>query len=80
MRITYRDEQGRASERTIWPVMIGYFETVRLLAAWCELRRDFRHFRIDRIASADFPDERYPERRAELRSRWRKTLAARSRG
>lgn len=80
MRITYRDEQGRASERTIWPVMIGYFETVRLLAAWCELRRDFRHFRIDRIASADFPDERYPARRAELRSRWRKTLAARSRG
>lgn len=76
MLIAYRDEQGRASERTIWPVMIGYFETVRMLAAWCELRQDFRHFRIDRIASADFPDERYPARRTELRNRWRKALAA----
>jgi predicted DNA-binding transcriptional regulator YafY len=79
IRIAYRDEQGRASERTIWPVMIGYFETVRLLAAWCELRQDFRHFRIDRIASADFLDERYPARRADLRTRWRKTLAAKQR-
>jgi predicted DNA-binding transcriptional regulator YafY len=79
MRIIYRDEQGRVSERTIWPVMIGYFETVRMLAAWCELRQDFRHFRIDRIASADFPDEHYPARRADLRSRWRKTLAAKHR-
>jgi len=61
MRITYRDEQGRTSERTIWRVMIGYFATVRILAAWCELRHDFRHFPIDRIASADFP-RRTPSR------------------
>lgn len=79
MHITYRDEQGRTSERTIWPVMIGYFETVRMLAAWCELRQDFRHFRIDRLALADFTNERYPARRAELRNRWRETLAAKQR-
>lgn len=77
IRIAYRDEQGRASERTIWPVLIGYFETVCMLAAWCELRQDFRHFRIDRIAAADFSEERYPARRADLRSRWRKSLAVR---
>lgn len=76
MHIAYRDEHGRTSERTIWPVMIGYFETVRMLAAWCELRQDFRHFRIDRLTSADFTDERYPARRVDLRNRWRKTLAA----
>lgn len=75
MHIAYRDEQGRTSERTIWPVMIGYFETVRMLAAWCELRQDFRHFRIDRLAAATFTDERYPARRAELRNHWRRTLA-----
>ena len=53
--------------------------TVRMLAAWCELRQDFRHFRTDRIVSACFLDERYPTRRAELRSRWRKTLGAKHR-
>ena len=41
----YRDEHGRDSERTIWPIAIGYHEAVRILAAWCELRRDFRSFR-----------------------------------
>ncbi len=33
IHISYRDDQGRKSERTIWPVIIGYAETVRLLAA-----------------------------------------------
>ena len=43
--LRYRDEQGRDSERTGLPIAIGYLEAVRLLAAWCELRRDFRSFR-----------------------------------
>ena len=47
--LRYRDEHGRDSERTIWPVAIGYHEAVRLLAAWCELRDDFRSFRVDRM-------------------------------
>ena len=74
IRIRYRDEQSRESERTIWPTVIGYAETVRLLAAWCELRGDFRHFRTDRIVAAEFLDERCGFRPAELRSRWRRAL------
>ncbi|MGO4711664.1 helix-turn-helix transcriptional regulator [Bradyrhizobium sp. 2TAF24] len=74
IHLHYRDEQGRDSERTIWPVAIGYLDTVRHLIAWCELRRDFRSFRIDRIRQADFLDDRYPERRAALRARWMATL------
>ena len=57
IRIRYRDQEMQESERTIWPVIIGYAETVRLLAAWCELRQDFRHFRTDRIVAAEFLDE-----------------------
>lgn len=72
--LRYRDEAGRESERTIWPVTIGYLDTVRLLVAWCELRNDFRHFRTDRVVAADFLDQRYPERPARLRAKWRKTL------
>ncbi|TGS09390.1 WYL domain-containing protein, partial [Mesorhizobium sp. M4B.F.Ca.ET.190.01.1.1] len=62
IRIRYRNEQGDESERVVWPTMIGYAETVRLLAAWCELRQDFRHFRTDRIGAAEFLDERIGSR------------------
>jgi predicted DNA-binding transcriptional regulator YafY len=72
--LRYRDEQGRESERTVWPVTVGYMETVRHLIAWCELRQDFRSFRTDRVIAAGFLDERYPERPAALRAKWRLTL------
>jgi predicted DNA-binding transcriptional regulator YafY len=76
IRIRYRDEQSRETERTIWPTMIGYAETVRLLAAWCELRQDFRHFRTDRIVAAEFLEEPYGCRPDELRARWRSFMEA----
>jgi predicted DNA-binding transcriptional regulator YafY len=47
---------------------------VRLLAAWCELRSDFRSFRTDRVVDADYHGEKYPERRDVLRARWRQSL------
>src|SRR5580692_6780568 len=72
--LRYRDEHGRDSERTIWPIAIGYHEAVRILAAWCELRRDFRSFRTDRVVDAAYLDEKYPERRDLLRARWRRSL------
>jgi predicted DNA-binding transcriptional regulator YafY len=76
IRLTYRDESERETRRTVWPVAIAYYETVRLLAAWCELRQDFRHFRTDRVSEAEFSDERYPGRRDILRSQWRKAAEA----
>jgi predicted DNA-binding transcriptional regulator YafY len=72
--LNYADEKGRETKRKIWPVTIAYMDTVRMLAAWCELRNDFRHFRTDRILAADFLDDRYPERPAVLRAKWRKTM------
>jgi predicted DNA-binding transcriptional regulator YafY len=54
--IRYRDDKGKQSERTIWPTIIGYADSVRLLAAWCELRQGFRHFRADRVTAAEFLD------------------------
>jgi predicted DNA-binding transcriptional regulator YafY len=72
--LRYRDEQGRESERVVWPVTVGYLETVRHLIAWCELRQDFRSFRTDRVTAAGFLDERYPERPSALRAKWQRTL------
>lgn len=74
IRIRYRDERDEDSERTIWPVIIGYAETVRLLAAWCELRQDFRHFRTDRIVAAEFLDERHDARVGDLMNRWKRRM------
>ena len=72
--LNYRDEHGRDSQRTIWPIAIGYHEAVRILAAWCELRKDFRSFRTDRVVDAVYHDEKYPERRDLLRAKWRRSL------
>jgi predicted DNA-binding transcriptional regulator YafY len=70
MALVYRDEKQRKTERIIWPVVVGYFEATRTLVGWCELRGDFRTFRIDRIVSAGFLEERYPARPAALRAKW----------
>ena len=74
IRIRYRNQQMQDSESTIWPVIIGYAETVRLLAAWCELRQEFRHFRTDRIVAAEFLDENHGCRLSDLRTRWKRHM------
>ena len=71
LHLHYRDKQGRASERVIWPVALGFFEAAEVLAAWCETRRDFRHFRLDRITAAAPTGSRYPKRRRLLLAEWR---------
>ena len=68
--LVYRDSDNRKTDRIIWPVVVGYFEAARMLVGWCELRQDFRSFRVDRIISADFLDERYPARPTALRAKW----------
>lgn len=69
LRLRYADEQGRETIRVIWPCLVGYRETTRLLMAWCETREDFRTFRTDRVVDAEFLDDRYPGRPAVLRQR-----------
>lgn len=73
--LRYADEQGQESRRTVWPFAVGYYETTRLLLAWCELRQDFRSFRTDRVLGADFLEEAYPERPARLRAEWARSRA-----
>jgi predicted DNA-binding transcriptional regulator YafY len=71
LRITYSDEQDNRTSRTIWPFALGFFERVRMVAAWCEMRQDYRHFRTDRIRSLKITEARYPRRRLEMLREWR---------
>ncbi|HEY1707961.1 MAG TPA: YafY family protein [Rhizomicrobium sp.] len=72
--LVYRDLGDSESRRVIWPIAVSYWDTVRLIVAWCELRKSFRHFRTDRVLSYEFLDIRYPVQRARLRAQWRKEM------
>lgn len=71
IRIAYTDQRGTEEERTVWPFAIGYFADGRVLAAWCETRSDYRHFRTRNIEKTTLLDLPYPRRRIELFREWR---------
>lgn len=80
LRLRYRTDAGAESDRTVWPVILGYSETGRMLVAWCELRQDFRHFRTDRITAMAVLPEACDVPPADLRRRWQAWRAARAPG
>lgn len=72
LAIEYVDAAGSESRRTIWPLAIGWFDECEILAAWCEMRGAFRHFRVDGLRQVHIIDERPSVARHELLSRYRK--------
>jgi len=70
IRIRYLNEKNVVSDRTIWPIAVAYFDSVRLIVAWCEFRRGYRHFRTDRIMQAEFLSATFPTAVEELRKAW----------
>lgn len=73
--LAYRDTSGAASKRTIWPFALAFFEKVRVVVAWCELRQDYRHFRTDRIVVLSLTEQRCPRRRQAVLKEWREREA-----
>jgi predicted DNA-binding transcriptional regulator YafY len=59
VRFRYTDVLQQKSERTVWPLSLAYFGPVWVLAAWCELREDFRTFRLDRMEEFAVSPERF---------------------
>ena len=76
LRLLYRADNGQRTERTVWPLILGYSETHRILIAWCELRQGFRHFRTDRMQAAELLDQPISEPRGSLHRRWKAWRAA----
>lgn len=53
LQMAYVDLQGAGSDRTIRPLQMDYWGHVWTVIAWCELRSDFRVFRVDRIEALE---------------------------
>ena len=66
VEIRYRDGQQQDSERRLRPLALTFFGPVWLLLAWCELRNDFRSFRLDRIESLELSEPFEPEAGKQL--------------
>lgn len=65
----YQREDGQISQRTIMPLAISYFERVRLIISFCELRNDYRTFRTDRIKGLKL-EQKHKMRRESLLKKW----------
>jgi predicted DNA-binding transcriptional regulator YafY len=59
------------TERIILPLALFYYIDGVILATFCELRQDFRHFRHDRIENCEPIDAFFSDRASRLRSEWR---------
>jgi predicted DNA-binding transcriptional regulator YafY len=72
--LQYRDTNGRISDRQVRPLGLTAFESVWVLTAWCEMRSDFRNFRLDRIAAFDVTPERFAREKGKEFQDYLKTL------
>jgi predicted DNA-binding transcriptional regulator YafY len=57
--LLYYDCKSDATVRRVRPIGLDAWGHAWTLAAWCELRHDFRNFRLDRIASAEILSETF---------------------
>lgn len=55
----YTREDGNESNRRVRPLCLAFFSPVWLLSGWCEMREDFRNFRLDRIQNLKIREERF---------------------
>jgi predicted DNA-binding transcriptional regulator YafY len=72
LTLDYKDEAGRSSARDVRPLGLWFWGKVWTLIAWCEMRDDFRAFRIDRIAEVTPAGRTFrPERGKQLTDYYR---------
>lgn len=61
INISYQSPEGPPTKRTVRPLQMEYWGRVWTLTTWCELRQDFRVFRVDRISTLDVSFESFDE-------------------
>lgn len=72
VQMSYKNAYDDITVRQIIPLLVGYFDgQVALVAGFCLLRQDFRHFRIDRIITLTIQDK-HNQPKAWLINEWQK--------
>jgi predicted DNA-binding transcriptional regulator YafY len=61
LRLIYADAEAVQSDRRVRPLAIWAFTEGWLFVGWCELRKDFRGFRLDRISMIEETGERFTD-------------------
>ncbi len=69
--VRYRDRNGRVTRRRLRPLCLIYYPDATVLAAWCELRQSFRHFRVDWFEEIAPTGESFSDTGRTLREQWR---------
>ena len=57
----YEALDGKKTHRLVRPLCLAFFGPVWLFAAWCETRKDFRNFRLDRMTRLKVSDEKFAD-------------------
>lgn len=65
LTLDYQDEADKGSIRDVRPLGLWFWGKVWTLVGWCELREDFRAFRIDRIACLTAADRTFKHERGK---------------
>ncbi|HHG8773490.1 TPA: helix-turn-helix transcriptional regulator [Raoultella planticola] len=61
LALAYRDEAGQQSQREVMPLGLFFWGERWMLVAWCELRNDYRCFRLDRCLRIVATERRFRE-------------------
>jgi predicted DNA-binding transcriptional regulator YafY len=56
----YAREDGERSHRRVRPLGLYFWGGTWTLASWCEMRKDFRNFRVDRLAELKVLEQQFP--------------------
>ena len=74
VEFSYIREDGKKSTRRVRPLCLAFFGPVWLLAGWCEMRNDFRNFRLDRIQDMRITDERFRDEKGKRLSDFKQQI------
>jgi predicted DNA-binding transcriptional regulator YafY len=61
----YEREDGERSSRSVRPLALVFWSGVWTLTSWCELRENFRTFRIDRMEQVQVLEREFVQRRGQ---------------
>lgn len=78
LRLDYEDGDSNPTQRIIWPLALYFWGDGWSIAAWCELRADFRNFRVDRVRALTASD-RYPSQEGRRLADFVRAMQQRSR-